>query len=101
MAGESTALKQSDDFLKTADLKALFPVMVSILSGNINILVDGIIVGQKLGVDGLAALNLCLPVYLTLCVVGSFIVSGCGIATANSMGRNDFGRFRRYRQGRR
>lgn len=96
MAGESTALKQSDDFLKTAYLKALFPVMVSILSGNINILVDGIIVGQKLGVDGLAALNLCLPVYLTLCVVGSFIVSGCGIATANAMGRNDLQLVQRF-----
>lgn len=96
MAEIDTALRQNDDFLKTAYLKALFPCMLSILSGNINILVDGIIVGQKLGVNGLAALNLCLPVYLTLCVVGSFLVSGAAIATSGAIGRNERAQGQRY-----
>lgn len=83
------ALKQNDVFLKKAYLGALFPCMLSILSSNINILVDGIIVGQVLGIDGLAALNLCLPVFLTLCVAGSFVVSGTAIAASTAIGRNE------------
>lgn len=63
--------------------------MLSVMSGTVNILVDGILVGQKLGVSGLAALNLCMPVYLGLCVIGSFIVSGTSIAASTAIGRND------------
>lgn len=63
--------------------------MLSILSSNINILVDGIVVGQKIGVNGLAALNLCFPVFLMLCVLGSFVVSGCTIAASIAIGRNE------------
>lgn len=85
---EKNQLKQSDQFLKSAYSKALLPCMLSILSGNVNLLADGIIVGQKLGVNGLAALNLCLPASLILCVAGSFVVSGCAISTSIAIGKN-------------
>lgn len=89
-------LRQNDEFLKKAYGKALFPCMLSILSSNINILVDGIVVGQKLGVNGLAALNLCLPVFLMLCVLGSFVVSGCAIAASTAIGRNETEKVQRF-----
>lgn len=86
---DKNQLKQNDEFLKHAYSKALLPCMLSILSGNVNVLVDGIVVGQKLGSNGLAALNFCLPASLILCVAGSFVVSGCAISTSVAMGKNE------------
>lgn len=76
-------------FINQAYRQALFPNMLAILGGTINILADGILVGQRLGSDALAAINLCLPIYLFLCVIGSFIVSGTAIQAARAMGRNE------------
>lgn len=42
--------------------------------------------GQKVGADGLAAVNLCLPVYLVLCIAGSFLVSGTAIQASKAIG---------------
>lgn len=84
----SVSLEQNEQFLKKAYGKALIPCMLSILSGNINILADGILVGQRLGTDALAAINFSLPVYLVLCIVGSFIVSGTAICAAEAIGNH-------------
>ena len=81
-------LAQNGQFLKKAYGRALIPCILSILSGNINILVDGILVGQKLGTDALAAINFSLPVYLALCIVGSFLVSGTAICASEAIGDN-------------
>ena len=67
-------LQQDEQFLKNAYKKAVLPCILSMLSGNINILVDGILVGQKAGSNSLAAINLCVPVYLVLCVIGSYAI---------------------------
>ena len=48
-------LKQNELFLKKAYNKALLPCVLSVLSGSINILADGILVGQKLGKIGRAS----------------------------------------------
>lgn len=84
----SVSLEQNGKFLKKAYGKALIPCMLSILSGNINILADGILVGQRLGTDALAAINFSLPVYLVLCIVGSFLVSGTAICASEAIGNN-------------
>lgn len=81
-------LKQDERFLKRAYNKALLPCVLSVLSGNINILADGILVGQRLGTNALAAINFSLPVYLVLCIAGSFIVSGMAICASDAIGRN-------------
>ena len=81
-------LRQNEQFLKKAYNKALLPCVLSILSGNINILADGILVGQKLGTKALAAINFSLPVYLVLCIAGSFIVSGTAIRASDAIGKN-------------
>lgn len=91
-------LKQNEQFLKKAYNKALIPCILSVLSGNINILADGIIVGQKLGTDALAAINFSLPVYLVLCIVGSFLVSGMAICAAEAIGREQMERARQLYQ---
>lgn len=81
-------LKQNERFLRKAYHKALVPCILSVLSGNINILADGILVGQRLGTYALAAINFSLPVYLALCVAGSFIVSGTAICASDAIGRS-------------
>lgn len=81
-------LKQNGQFLKKAYNKALIPCILSVLSGNINILADGILVGQRLGTNALAAINFSLPVYLVLCIAGSFVVSGTAIRASDAIGKN-------------
>lgn len=91
-------LKQNEQFLKKAYNKALIPCILSVLSGNINILADGIIVGQKLGTNALAAINFSLPVYLVLCIAGSFLVSGTAICASEAIGKNQMDRAQKLYQ---
>lgn len=81
-------LKQDEWFLKKAYERALIPCILSVLSGNLNILADGILVGQRLGTDALVAINFSLPVYLLLCIAGSFIVSGTAICASDAIGKD-------------
>ena len=86
MHPESNRLRQDEVFLRSAFHKSLPPCVLSILSGSITILADGILVGQRLGTPGLSAVSLCVPVYLALCVVGSFLASGTAIQTSRAIG---------------
>jgi len=95
---EKVSLEQNDLFLKNVYRHALLPCILSILSSNVNILFDGILVGQKIGVGGLAGLNLCMPVYLVLCVIGSFFVSGTAIPASRSIGKNQIEKAQEYYQ---
>ena len=89
-------LGQNEDFLKKAYRAALIPCILSILSGCINIIADGIIVGQKIGANGLTAINLCIPVYLILCIIGSLFVSGAAISASNEIGKDNFEAAQKY-----
>ena len=84
---QSDRLQQDEAFLRKAFHASLLPCILSILSQNINILADGILVGQRIGTDGLSAISLCVPVYLILCVIGSFLVSGTAIQASKAIGR--------------
>lgn len=82
-------LRQDEGFLRKSFHESLMPCMLSILSGTVNILVDGIVVGQRIGTPGLSAISLCVPVYLALCVAGSFLVSGAAIEASRAIGRRE------------
>jgi putative MATE family efflux protein len=90
------SLKQNTEFLKGTFLKSVFPCMLTILSVNINVFVDGILVGNRIGADALAAINLSLPLYLMLCVVGSFFASGTAINAAREIGNNEVRKSQEY-----
>lgn len=92
----SNVLSQDMKFLTKAYNSALIPCMLTILGGCINIIADGIIVGQKAGANGLAAINLCIPVYLVLCIIGSFFVSGTAIPASQAIGDNNGEEAQRY-----
>ena len=90
----STAVKeyslgQNDRFLKKTFDRYLFPTMVATLGGTINTFTDGIIVGQRLGADGLAAVSISMPVYLILCTIGSLFVSGGCVCSSHAIGKGD------------
>lgn len=89
-------LGYSRSFLKKAFNAALYPCMLSILSNCATIIADGIIVGRRIGADGLTAISLCVPVYLILCVLGSLFVSGAFTAASNEIGRDNSAAAQRY-----
>ncbi len=92
----SESLIQNEIFLKKAFSRAAMAGMLSIISGCINILADGIIIGQLIGEDGLTAISLSIPINLGLCVIGSFFVSGTAIEASSAIGSNEMEKAQRY-----
>ena len=84
-----TELTQNAEFIRSTYRKAMITGMLSIMSVNINVFVDGILVGQRIGSEALAAINLSLPVYWALCVAGSFLAAGTEIPAARAIGIGD------------
>ena len=89
-------MERNDDFLKKEYLRNLFPIMFSVLGGTITSIIDSIMVSLKLGSDGLATLNLCMPVFLFLCSVGSLISGGSSIISARKAGDNEIAEGKPY-----
>ncbi|MBR3241951.1 MAG: hypothetical protein IKF90_04520 [Parasporobacterium sp.] len=82
-------MTQDSNFLRTEYFKVLFPIMYSVLGGTINALIDSVIISQKLGSSGLAAVNLSMPVYLLLCIIGSLAAYGASFLSAREVGREN------------
>lgn len=86
---EQAALRRDDRFLSREYRKVLFPIMFSVLGGVINALIDSVFVSRRMGVSGLSAVNLSMPVYLVLCMLGSLIASGAAVLSARAAGKDD------------
>ena len=82
-------MKRDDQFLKKGYLKTLYPIMLSVLGGTINALIDSAFVSQRLGNDGLAAINLSITVTLIICTVGSLIGGGAAVASSIEAGKDN------------
>lgn len=80
---------REDNLLQNVYRKALFPNMIAILGGTINVFVDGILVGQKMGETGIAAINQSLAVYLLLCTIGSLFAAGASAESSYAVGQRD------------
>lgn len=76
-------------FLKHEYFKTLIPVMLSVLAGTVNTLIDSAFIAQKLGSEGLAAINMCGPLYQIICTLGSLVAGGASILSAQEEGKND------------
>lgn len=81
--------QEDNRLLQNVYSKALFPNMAAILGGTINVFVDGILVGQKMGETGIAAVNQSLVVYLLLCTIGSLFAAGASAESSYAMGQRD------------
>lgn len=82
-------MKENSKFIHRLYFRALFPNIIAVLGGTVNVFFDGIFIGRKLGDVGLASVNQCLPVYLLLCTIGSLYASGASFLSAHAIGEND------------
>lgn len=78
-----------------APIKALFfqyygPAIISLLSSTIHQIINGIILGQQVGKEGLAAVGLYGPVAIVLVALSLPIMIGGGVLISKSIGAADF-----------
>ena len=59
--------------------KLFFPTVLGMLSMSAVTTIDGIFVGHGVGSDGIAAVNICVPLLMTLMGVGLMIGAGCSV----------------------
>lgn len=85
-----------NNLIRKLYLKSLPPNILAVLGGTVNVLVDSILVGRKLGETGLAAVNQSLTVYLLFCTLGSLIASGCAYKSAVAAGDNQIEEAQKY-----
>jgi len=85
-------MNRDNKFLKVQYFKNLFPIIFSVLGGTINALIDSVFVSLFLGEDGLAAVNVCMPIYLVICTFGSLIAAGASVMSSQATGKDDMQR---------
>ncbi|MGN7885732.1 MATE family efflux transporter [Dyadobacter endophyticus] len=81
--------------LGQAPIRTLFfqnygPAIISLLSSIIHQVINGIILGQQIGKDGLAAVGLYGPVVIVLVALSLPIMIGGGVLIGKSIGAGDF-----------
>ncbi|MFI3298565.1 MAG: MATE family efflux transporter [Rikenellaceae bacterium] len=84
-----TTTKRNPYLVKRAFNSIFFAALLATASSNLAVIVDGIIVGQLLGADALAAVNLSMPImqlYLTLTLL---LGVGTSMLSAMAIGKGD------------
>jgi len=89
-------MEQRDNLLRSVYIKAVLPNMIAILGGTINVFVDGILIGQKMGDLGIAAVNQSLAVYLIMCTIGSLFAAGASAESAHALGQRNLEKAKTY-----
>lgn len=89
-------MEQSDNLLRSVYIKAVLPNMIAILGGTINVFVDGVLIGQKMGDLGIVAVNQSLAVYLIMCTIGSLFAAGASAESAHALGQRNLEKAKRF-----
>ena len=71
-------------------IKQAVPASIGILVMSLNILIDTIFVGQWIGANAIAAINVVLPVSFFIAALGMAIGIGGSSIISRSLGKNDF-----------
>lgn len=87
--GNIKTLSINNTFVNRTYKKYLIPAILAMLGGTVNVLFDGILVGQKLGENGLSAVSLAMPVYLILCTIGAVIAGGGFVLSSRALGKDE------------
>lgn len=85
MQGDSLDLGKSD--VLTTFGKYFIPTLLGMLSLCAVTAVDGIFVGHGVGSDGIAAINICMPLYMVLTGVGLMVGAGCSVVASINLSR--------------
>ena len=88
MTENTGSLTQSTAFLRTAYRAAVIPGIISFFSSNLALLADGILVGQYVGVKGLAAVSLSTPIILLINMIAACLSCGAETLCARAVGEN-------------
>lgn len=67
--------------------KYFIPTLFGMLSISAVTAVDGIFVGHGVGSDGIAAVNICIPMFMLFTGVGLMIGAGCSVVTSIQLSR--------------
>lgn len=86
--GNIDSMIRDSRFLQKKFRNELIPVMISLLGGTVNTLIDSAFVARKLDSDALAALGLNMPVFLTLCLIGCLFGSGAFVSASREFGHH-------------
>lgn len=62
--------------------KLFFPTVLGMLSLSAVTTIDGIFVGHGVGSDGIAAVNLCIPLLMLITGIGLMVGAGCSVMTS-------------------
>ncbi len=79
--------QQRSSYLVTKSLKQyLVASIIAMAVFNLNTMVDGILMGNFLGPEALAAINLCMPVVNIITTLGVLLYAGAVLIGANALG---------------
>ena len=86
----------NDTFIKTTVKKYMIPSVTALIGTTLTILVNSIIVGNYIGADGLAALNVVNPIYFAFATFGGLIHVGASTNASVCIGKNDIDKANSY-----
>ncbi|MDL2222999.1 MATE family efflux transporter [Bacteroidales bacterium OttesenSCG-928-M11] len=70
--------------------KLFFPTLMGMLSISAVTAIDGIFVGHGVGSDGIAAVNICVPLLMLFTGLGLMIGSGCSVVTSIHLSKKKY-----------
>ncbi|MCH5249838.1 MAG: hypothetical protein J1E98_07890 [Lachnospiraceae bacterium] len=86
----------NDTFIKTTVEKYMMPSVIALIGTTLTIVANSIIIGNYIGADGLAALNVVNPIYFAFATLGALIHVGASTNASVCIGRNDMNRANSY-----
>ncbi len=88
-ACEAFEIRTNDAFIKTTVQKYMAPSVAALIGSTLTIVANSMIVGNYIGAEGLAALNLVNPVYFAFATLGALINVGASTGASVCIGKND------------
>lgn len=83
-------MKQRTSYLVSKSLRQyLVASIIAMAVFNLNTMVDGILMGNFLGPEALAAINLCMPVVNVITTLGVLLAAGAVLIAAKALGEMD------------
>lgn len=76
--------------------KYVLPTLAAVIINGLYVMVDGVFIGRYIGAGGLAAINLCWPLYGVILGLGGMIGTAGAALASIEKGKGDFAKARAY-----
>ncbi|MDO4982112.1 MAG: MATE family efflux transporter [Eubacteriales bacterium] len=83
---------RNNDLIRSIFKKILLPALAAGASANIATMIDGIVVGNAIGSEALAAVNSCRPASQIYGFLSEILASGVAVSIARSVGKSEKGK---------